>query len=187
MRLAVRTPGPTARVEEKKVFRLKVEILTLGPESIGVQYICTDLYTNRGSFDTVFPTTLNPLTWAFQRLLSQAWNAEICSFYGNDGAGLRCATCRAMYFCSKHCQQQDWRYHKKSCRANTSDDTVSDTVAETALARLIARETARLPPAPEYVTCYICVERGGGDLMRGGCAEAPPATCIRRAPSHTPA
>ena len=39
-----------------------------------------------------------------------------CNHCGQGPARLRCSNCKAVYFCSRDCQQKNWRIHKAECK-----------------------------------------------------------------------
>ncbi|CAE8629187.1 unnamed protein product [Polarella glacialis] len=44
---------------------------------------------------------------------------------------LRCGTCKAVFYCSRDYQRQDWRYHKRTCeKPALEQDTVASSVSE---------------------------------------------------------
>ena len=46
----------------------------------------------------------------------------MCSVCSKEGAK-RCSKCKLQYYCSKECQQSDWKNHKAICRKGNSEET----------------------------------------------------------------
>ena len=49
-------------------------------------------------------------------------NKRICAHCKSDKAPNICTRCNAEYYCSKSCQEENWKYHKKVCRADTWEE-----------------------------------------------------------------
>lgn len=49
---------------------------------------------------------------------------NVCAACGKEGAAvgtlLNCSRCKVVRYCSKGCQREDWKRHKKSCAAPSS-------------------------------------------------------------------
>jgi hypothetical protein len=41
---------------------------------------------------------------------------------GIGPALLKCGSCKILDYCSPHCQQSDWKYHKEECQAVKAGD-----------------------------------------------------------------
>lgn len=55
-------------------------------------------------------------------LVKRSKPRALCQYCKNDRRQylLQCSGCSAVFYCSKQCQQKDWRDHKKTCRRNAS-------------------------------------------------------------------
>ena len=47
---------------------------------------------------------------------------QVCCVCSKEGAK-RCSKCKLQYYCSKECQQSDWKNHKAVCREGYSEET----------------------------------------------------------------
>ena len=47
---------------------------------------------------------------------------QVCCVCSKEGAK-RCSKCKLQYYCSKECQQSDWKNHKVVCRKGNSEET----------------------------------------------------------------
>ncbi|KAK5713251.1 hypothetical protein LTR15_011614 [Elasticomyces elasticus] len=41
---------------------------------------------------------------------------QVCGICGKGGILFKCGRCKHIYYCSKQCQTEDWKFHKKLCR-----------------------------------------------------------------------
>ena len=41
---------------------------------------------------------------------------KCCNTCHISGKFKKCSGCEKVYYCSKECQRQDWKEHKKTCR-----------------------------------------------------------------------
>ena len=55
---------------------------------------------------------------------------EVCCVCSKEGAK-RCSKCKLQYYCSKECQQSDWKNHKAICRKGNSEETSAAMSLET--------------------------------------------------------
>lgn len=49
-------------------------------------------------------------------LLRPSLSAQHCANCRNEGAKLRCSTCKKVVYCNRNCQRSDWRFHKRICK-----------------------------------------------------------------------
>eukprot|EP01084_Bolivina_argentea_P157435 274359_1 len=55
--------------------------------------------------------------------------SNACHTCQKEGVSSHCGRCKCTYYCSKKCQQVDWKYHKKICKmlANKSKNPTANT------------------------------------------------------------
>ena len=93
----------------------------------------------------------------------------VCEECGAEGAKLRCTKCKSCYYCSKGCQNKNWRgIHKRVC--STDPQQRPFVPVEMALERALTRQRPAEVPPPTEATCYICLENGAEKPLLRGCA-----------------
>ncbi|KAJ7193918.1 hypothetical protein GGX14DRAFT_405079 [Mycena pura] len=59
-----------------------------------------------------------------------------------DGTDLKkCSQCQSVFYCSKECQREDWKCHKKACKPSDSITTPSDQKRLAKLVQALLRKT----------------------------------------------
>ena len=79
---------------------------------------------------------------------------------------MHCGKCNAVFYCSRECQTQNWRLHKRVC---SPDPLLRPFLrVEMAVERALAKEPKLR--APKDACCYICLEGDGESKLMRGCA-----------------
>ncbi|CAG2102951.1 unnamed protein product [Medioppia subpectinata] len=64
----------------------------------------------------------------------------------------RCAKCLHMYYCSKECQKNDWKYHKNECKLYRDDDIWSSLQTVDIRYRFLLRLVLTVQNIPTFAT-----------------------------------